>query len=196
MRTRISETNFLPDFNLYREYLKIEILISEEPSIGIYHNSKQAYTLEEYIDHLYFLNWNLRGSFISIEEMRAGLGISKSLFTPENIQEDHVLDFLQYAINIVLRVKTTIEACTVCYIINKDFCDAIIQNINYLVNYLHADLRLDRQKHEVYIVYNDDLSIIVSQTFPKIKISVAEYKKIDTRGDLQRKGEILCTLFK
>ena len=38
--------------------------------------------------------------------------------------------------------------------------------------------------------------MVVGTDFPEIESGLAEYKKIDNRGDLNRKGEILCTLFK
>lgn len=51
-------------------------------------------------------------------------------------------------------------------------------------------------KDEVYIVYKNETSSIVSENNPDIEISLLEYRRIDNRGDLQRKGEILCTLSK
>lgn len=45
-------------------------------------------------------------------------------------------------------------------------------------------------------VYKDDIAIAVSNEFPKMKASITEYQKIDSRGDLTRKTEVLCTLAK
>ena len=68
MRTRISQSNIFPDFDLFTEYQKIEHLISEEQVIGTYNQFGSAlpprYTIEEYINQFYFKNWSLRGTYL------------------------------------------------------------------------------------------------------------------------------------
>ena len=45
-------------------------------------------------------------------------------------------------------------------------------------------------------IYKDDVATAVSVQRQDLKASITDYLKIDNRGDLQRKGEILCTLAK
>ena len=61
---------------------------------------------------------------------------------------------------------------------------------------MHCEDKLDEENHEIYVVYQDELSAEVSQQNPDVEISLTDYHRIDNRGDLQRKGEILCTLSK
>lgn len=46
------------------------------------------------------------------------------------------------------------------------------------------------------MAYDDDLASVVAEEFPDVSYSISEYKRIDYAGDLRRKGEVLCTLFK
>ena len=200
MRRRISESNIFPKFDLFEECKKINCLISGEQIIGTYNSFGEKvviyFTLEEYVNQLYFTGWNLRGTFLSIDEMRDGLGITKEIFESERISEDTALDFCQYAANINMRVKDTISKCRIAYIRDENYLKMIDDNLTFLLERLGAHFMIDPKTREIFIVYNDELSSVVASDFPEIKHSLAEYKKIDNRGDLKRKGEILCTLFK
>lgn len=200
MRRRISESNIFPKFDLFEECKKINCLISGEQIIGTYNSFGEKvviyFTLEEYVNQLYFTGWNLRGTFLSIDEMRDGLGITKEIFESERISEDTALDFCQYAANINMRVKDTISKCRIAYIRDENYLKMIDDNLTFLLERLGAHFMIDPKTREIFIVYNDELSSVVASDFPEIKHSLAEYKKIDNRGDLKRKGEILCTFFK
>lgn len=197
MRRKISENNIFPNYDLYTEYTKIESLISEKQVIGLYSISDSSflYTLEQYIDRFLFSSWNLRGTFLSIEEMRKNLGLEKVKINYRNINVELVLDFIQYAYNCVFRVNSTIESSSFL-IIDKNYINMLTFNMEALLNHLGASIAMDENTNEFYVIYNDDLSIVVSDNHPEISDSITEYNRIDTRGDLKRKGEILCTLFK
>lgn len=200
MRKRISESNIFPKFDLFEEYRKIEYLISEKQVVGTYNQFNKRlppkFTLEEYVNQLYFTNWGLRGTFLSTDEMRAGLGIAKERFDEDSINENMVLDFCQYVANINMRAMLTIGKCSVAYISDTSYFKTIVDNMSLLLDRLGAHFLTDNKTREVCIAYNDELSLAVGIDFPEIESSIAEYKKIDNRGDLKRKGEILCTLFK
>ena len=200
MRKRISESNIFPQFDLFTEYQKIESLISERQIIGEINqfgrNLIPQFTIEDYIGQLYFSDWNLRGTFVSIEDMRQGLGIKKENFNAEIISQDMVLDFLQYAANLCNRTCLTINRCKVAYIADKNYLSMLIEIITKFVKHLGAEISLEPDGSEVFVTYKNELGVVVADDHPDIKDSIVEYKKIDNRGDLTRKGEILCTLFK
>jgi len=200
MRKKISESNEFPNFDLFVEYQKIESLLSEQKIIGTFNRFGNrlppSYTIEEYIDQLYFNNWNLRGTFISISEMRHGLDITKDSLNVKPVVEEKMLDFLQYVINCLFRVENTIETCRVAYIADKTLLDVILSNIKKLIERLKCSIEFDEENCEIFIVYNNDIADVVAVDFPDIAASISEYKRIDNKGDLERKGEILCTLFK
>lgn len=152
--------------------------------------------MEEYVNQLYFTNWDLRGTFLSTDEMRVGLDIAKESFDEDSINENKVLDFCQYVANINMRAMTTIGKCSVAYISDTSYFKTIVDNLSLLLAQLGAHFLTDNKTREVCIAYNDELNSVVAKDFPEIEGSLFEYKKIDNRGDLKRKGEILCTLFK
>ena len=200
IRKKISEKNIFPNFDLYNEYHKIDMLLSEKKTVGVVNKVGRVihdyFTLEEYIEYVCFNNWNLRGTFISIDDMRQGLGIEKSSFTPNDINEKHVLEFLQYAINCVNRVSTTIKSSKASLLSDDTIILLLWDNITLLVEKLNCTLELDKKNQEIFISYNNSTATTVSTDYPDIKDSISEYIRIDNRGDLKRKGEILCTLFK
>lgn len=200
MRTRISESNIFPRFDLYDEYCKIEYLISGKPVMGLRSRSGKhlpiQITLETYVEQHCFNNWNLRGTFLSLAEMREQLGIAKSVFSRESVNERLILDFCQYAANIITRVVTTIKSCSTAYITNPSHCSMAIDNMTLLLGKFGAHFITDPSTLEICIAYDDELGTIVGDDFPEVKLNLTEYKKIDGHGDLERKGEILCTLYK
>lgn len=200
MRKRISEQNIFPDFNLYEEYQKIEELLSEKKVAGTISRYRKIihhyFTLEEHIQHLCFNDWNLRGTFFTIQEMRKGLGIEKGFVDSDNIDQNRILDFLQYAMNCVDRASTTIKTIYGSLLSDDTVITLLKDNIKLLVEKLNCSLELDSERQEYYIVYNNSTATAVSKYYPDVQDSISEYARIDNRGDLKRKGEILCTLFK
>lgn len=199
MRRKISEVNRFPQFDLYIEYQKIERLLSEQPVVGTYDRwgvkLPPRLTMEEYIDQFCFTDWGLRGTFLSIEEMRRGLCIDKLRFTKKSIDEELVLDFIQYAANCNFRFASTIHRCAEAYIEDKNYINAMNENLKALSERLGACFSIDGETSEIFIVYGDELSASVSAQRPELEDALREYKKIDSHNDLKRKGEILCALF-
>lgn len=194
MRKKISETNLFPQFDLYAEYEKLENLVSKEKIIRGFNIVDQ--TLEEYVQEACFNDWWLRGTFLSINEMRNGLGINKNEFCKKNIITDKVLDFIQYSANLSIFMDYTIKKHLNAYIYYNNYMNVIFENMKSLLEQLGAKFNFDKEGKEISVIYNDDLSVVVASDNQDISDSITEYKKIDSRGDLKRKGEILCTLFK
>ena len=200
MRKRISEQNIFPNFELYDEYRKIDMLLSEKKCIGKYNMwgkiIDDCYTLEEYIEQEGFNDWNLRGTFVSIGEMRQKLGIETNSISKDNINEDKVLDFLQYAINVVYRVSMTIKKSEYFVLSDNTIIPLLKNNIEQLVKKLNCVFDIDMTTKERFILYNNSTAVAVSKDYPDIKDSINEYVRIDNRRDLKRKEQILCTLFR
>ena len=200
MRQRISEKNVFPAFDLYEEYQKLEAVFSNWRTIGTYDRWGKRiapmYTFEDYIDNLQFESWNLRGTFITLQEMRAQLGIAKNNFKKGSVTENQLLDFIQFILNCWFRVATTIEQCTVAYLSDKGALQMLFENCRYLEDKLYCQDCIDKNTNEIYVVYQNETSTAVSQQNTDVAVSLTDYRRIDNRGDLQRKGEILCTLSK
>lgn len=200
MRKRISERNNFPDFDLYNEYSKIDMLLSEKKVIGVYNKHDKFipdyFTLEEYIQYVCFNDWNLRGTFISIQEMRSGLGIAKESLIRGKIDENIVLDFLQYALNCVYRVSYSMKNAKKSLFSDDTIITMLWENIEKLIDKLNCVPKFDKDQKEVFIMYKNATVTVVANECTDIEDSVTEYVLIDNRGDLKRKAEILCTLYK
>lgn len=200
MRKRISEQNTFPNFDLYNEYRKIDVLLSETKTVNLYNRYGRLlpnyFTIEEYIEFMCFNNWNLRGTFTSINEMRKGLGIQKGAIRFDNVIEDQVLDFLQYALNCVHRASKSMTHATKSLFSDDTLPTMIRENIEMLVSKLNCTIKYDKKNQEFFVVYNNVMAEVVAKHQGDIAGSVFDYIQIDNRGDLKRKAEILCTLYK
>lgn len=203
MRQRISEKNIFPSFDLFDEYQKLEAIFSNWRTIGDYDRwgdrKQPLYTFEEYIRDLQFESWNLRGTFINLQEMRQKLNIAPENFSKRNITEEQLLDYIQFLLNCWFRIHSTIksmQAQGIAYLAQEGPLEMLFQNCSYILEKLHCEAKLDKENDEIYVIYQDELSAEVSQQDPDVEISLTDYHRIDNRGDLQRKGEILCSLSK
>ncbi len=200
MRKRISEQNIFPNFDLYTEYDKINFLISRKKTIGDFdymgRRRTPEFTLEGYVNDLCFNDWNLRGSFLTVYEMRESMNIASDNITQEYICKEQVLDFIQYAYNLVFRVAATIDNNRFAYIEDKNIIKVLIDNLSYLTKKLDCTISMDDKTNEVFVLYDNHIALSVKKHIPKLEESINEYLQIDNRGDLKSKREILCTLYK
>lgn len=200
MRIRISERNEFPKFDLYNEYRKIDLLLSETKIAGTYNKLGEFindyFTLEEFMEYVGFNDWNLRGTFISVEEMREGLGIRKGSITPSNITEEKVLDFLQYAMNCVYRIAELTKNAKKSPFSDDTLVTMLWDNIEKFIDKLNCMPKYDEEKQEIYILYKNSIAEVIYKENIDIEESIKEYIQIDNKGDLKRKAEILCTLYK
>ena len=115
-----------------------------------------------------------------------------------NLKEDIILDFLQYVANCVYQVDNIFKGYHHYNLTLTDpkYINTIFDNVEALLTHLGAKLSFDRINEEFFICYDNEISDSISIQQPDIEYSLLEYLKIDNRNDLQRKGEILCTLYK
>lgn len=198
MRERISDRNILPVFDLEAEYQKIHSLCFDTRAFGTYtaggiSKTRPNISYNEALQD-FFLSWSLRGSFTSIEEMLVELSISEDDFV-KNVTEDRVLDFIQFTLNAVYYINTVAESEKyMIYKASDSIGKAIFQNCHYVADRLGTDIK--KEKNEFFLVYKDDVASAIGNQMPELVESLTEYQKIDNRGNVIRKAEILCTLAK
>ena len=163
---------------------------------GLYPKSFAELTIEDFIN-IHFLKWHLRGTFITVNEMRNALGIGRAQLS-ESVTEENFLQFLQYAYNCTTLVELTFGSYHnyKLALTDRDYIGAIMHNIDMLLARLKAELFYDRDNGEFFIRYCNDVSDVIALSHPDINRSLTEYLMIDNKEDLQRKGEILTTLYK
>jgi len=190
MRQKISDRNVFPKFDIEKEYEKLDDLYSRNLAMGYGDSGVASLTFAECFDR-YFLDWPLRGSYTSDDELRKVLHITDSDFL-HGVSEDILLDYIQYvynAIDFVCQLRD--EGIFEC---DHSIKAAIRSNCELIMRYLDAEMQL--VNGEYFVVYKDDVATAVAEQNQDIKASITEYLKIDNRGDINRKAEVLCTLAK
>lgn len=197
MRHRISEMNMFPDFDITTEYKKLHILFCNDSAfdymrpIGI---RSLSLSFRDVLEDI-FLDWNLRGSFTTVKEMLCGLGISDKEMKDEPT-EDQLLDYIQFILNACVFVLSEVKNNEIGFSFDRNakVFNTISAQARAIVDRLGAEIVDDGE--ELFITYKNDVAIAVAEQNKDIKPSIVEYLKIDNRGNLTRKAEILCTLAK
>lgn len=141
-----------------------------------------------------FLDWELRGSFTSIEEMLFGLQISEDDFD-KSCTEERLLDYIQFLLNAIIFVSLEVKKRNyTIYQVSDSIYSAIVDNSHLILDKVGAEMV--EMGHEIAIAYKDDVANAAAMQVPDISSSIREYLLIDNRGDLQKKAEILGTLAK
>ena len=199
MRQRISDKNIFPAFSLETEYKKLHSLFFDRSEFGLLGGilgDTRMHPSHSYNDCLsgMFLDWKLRGSFTSLEEMLFGLKISEDEFE-KSCTEERLLDYIQFIANAIIFVRVEVKSGKYSiYQASDSIFKAIIENSKLIITRLGAEM-VD-EDDEMFIVYKDDVATAVGIQNTDIKGSLIDYLKIDNCGDLQKKGEVLCTLAK
>lgn len=197
MRQRISQKNVFPVFDIETEYKKLKDLFFDRSAFGKilpYGRSAPCLSFNDCLKTA-FLDWELRGTFTSIEEMLMSLKISDDDFSA-NPSEERLLDYIQFIINAASFLVSILKRrkFNVYFAGAETIFNAIADNAHLLLSRLGAEMI--NTPGELWVVYKDDVASCVAEQNEDIKESIIEYLKIDNRGNLQRKGELLCTLAK
>lgn len=197
LRAKITDNNIFPNFSLEDEYDKLNTLWYDRTAFGrmlqLGARTRPSMSYNDCLQAL-FLNWKLRGTFTTVEEMLFGLNISVDDFC-NDVSEERMLDYIQFILNAVDFIDSEIDSQRYSiYSANDGIGKAIIKNSKLIVDKVGAEIK--KEKKEFFIIYKDDIATAVVEQHKDISNSIGDYLKIDNKRDLQRKGEILCTLAK
>lgn len=197
---RISERNVFPNFDLREEYEKIKDTLR---STSIH--EKTVFDCMNVVDrritgnrsvcdllsyHYFELGAAFCGTFTSFDEMYNNFHLDEVIISEENI-----LEFLQFAINCVIRVKALVQVNN-HYKEQPNYLKGIISYMESLSSKLGTEITQDNETDEYFLQYKEDLAVVVSTQHPDLRESLNEYLRIDNRNNLKRKREILSTLFR
>jgi hypothetical protein len=197
MAKRLSEINNEAAINYFTEYQRIDALFSKNKYIGKQDyliRTSPFYSLEEFFNGNLFSRWHLRGRYVTIIDMRQCLNID-DLSMQKKFTNEKLLLYIQVVINAVILIESKKQDYPIYfsdeYIIDniKSNCDFILSSLNYKFEY-------DANNKELYIIECDAKATAVGETLPDISDKVLEYRRFELKGNLQRKGEILCSLYK
>lgn len=201
---KISEINDEHKIDLYQEYRRVEEEFSERKFI---HQlvTKDLYdmdiylTVSECLNENCFHTWSLSDTYTDIEDMRTNLGLAKGTITQSNITEDIFISFLQFVFNCFFHVQNSLVGSTEHYADSTDI-DASIHSsmilIERLCSKINYEIEQDSSTLEFFMFKKSELQSQVEEESPSLADSIHQYQRIDSKGDLTRKAEILCTLYK
>lgn len=200
MRQRISERNILPNTELFDEYQKLEFMFSENKCIGQFNKFGKSlipqFTLEQYLNDLAFSDWNLKGTAISFYNMRDELGLNKEKISAD-FSADLLINFIELCLNCIFRIDNTIDNHSgVAYISDRNLLKNISNNCISILEKLNYTYKFEKETNEIYVYEENNVATAVAERNDNVSDRLIEYRRHDIKGDLKRKGEILCTLFK
>ena len=99
--------------------------------------------------------------------MRKELGIMPLSIVTNTIDEEFALDFLQYACNLTYRAIYSAPKDHIRF--KKDTVNAVLDNIKELANQLNTYLVFDKDMHEFFLLYDDEISKVTPNNYPEIK---------------------------
>lgn len=198
MVKKLSESNQEPVEDFFIEYQRIEALFSIERCICPNRSGIPSYparwSLENFFDLYLFKTWNLRGRCISVEDKRKCLKID-TLSMEKHFTKDKFLIFLEYVINVVYQIDIGKGQFNISFI-DTHILSSVFENCISILSNLNYKAEKDEKTNELYIVEQDSRVTVVSEKFQDISYKLIEYRRFDLKGDLIRKSEILCTLWK
>lgn len=200
MRKKISERNILPGDDWFDEYKKLEFLFSSNKCVGEFNQFHRPippnFTLEQYLNDLAFNDWNLKGTAISFYNMRDELGLSQENICKE-FDTDIFIDFIELCLNCVIRIYATIDSHSeTVYISDKNILKNILENCKCILEKLNYLYDFNKETSEISVYSKNIIATAVAENNEDIGESLIEYRRHDMKGDLKKKGEVLCTLFK
>lgn len=194
MIERLSKRNPFLNFSIKGEYQKLDALFHDTRAFCITNYSTYHQKHISYFDLLNnsFLQWEYRGSDITLEEMMISSHISEDDFSI-NPSEEKLLYYIQFLINAISFLEQRILN-TIYNIRQENFLigKALIENCYLLLDKLKAEVK--KEYSEWYVVYKNDAASAVSVQYPELEARIIDYLKLNNRNNLERKKEILGSL--
>ena len=197
MRLPLSKRDPFPQFDMKEEYAKLNQLFHDKDAFSIiqsrYSQQRDYYSYYDVLDD-FFLQWELRKSYTSLEEMLMKEHISEHDFA-KKATEEKLLDYIQFILNAIQYVQRTVVRLPFkMHLDNYSIGNAIKDNCHLVLGKLNAEAKtIDL---ELWVLYKNDVATAVSIQNQESAQSIVEYLKIENRDNLERKGEILSSLYK
>jgi hypothetical protein len=195
-------------FNKYEIVKRIEKMITSE--LVICYNDAligsalpfATKTIEDIVQ-LKYANWQLSGMFRDVSDMRSSLAITAEDIVSNTPDDDTILMFLQYAANCVQYASdvcndsfTLLGLGNKIKFLDKDYASGVFRLIDILLDSMNAGRVFNESTKEVSVFSKNALSEIVLSEVPDVLQVTRQYKSLAIKGNLIRKEEIICTLYK
>lgn len=190
--------------NFLSEIKRIDTLLKDKSGIDIkvFHPHASFYEepqfinigIEKFVDTYIFKDWKGRGTCIDCNDMLAALGLKEIIKGPENITENDILSYLEYAANILRLVNKVKLAANASYNMTNVY-RAANDNVNSCLDWLNFETKVFVKKDIVLVVEKNAAATSVAELVDEeLAYSIISYNHFLLKGNINEKRKILLRL--
>lgn len=190
--------------NFLSEILRIDKLLKNESGINIKVFSKNIsfyqepqlinMGIEKFVDMYIFKSWKGRGTCIDCNDMLETLDLKAILKDSENITENSVLNYLEYAANILRLVNNVKLIGSASYDMTNIYY-AAQDNVKYCLEWLNYETKIFTKKDIVLVVEKNAAATSVAELVDEeLAYSIISYNHFLLKGNIDEKRKILLKL--
>lgn len=150
-------------------------------------------SLEDLVNEYCFHDWKWRGRCISCEDMRECLGITYQDISNYSEDQDVVLNYLEYIVNLIWLCNTKVlgeetESYDVEYQYLQENVEGLIEDLGYEAKVLNEEER-------VLLIEKNPAAIAAAEiATSEVSYKIIEYNHFRLKGDIETKRNILLAL--
>lgn len=150
--------------------------------------------IENFVDMYLFKSWKGRGTCIDCNDMLEALDLEEIIEGSENIAENSILNYLEYASNI-LRLANNVKLKDGASYNMTDVYYAAIDNVKYCLEWLNFETKTFAQKDIVLVVEKNAAATSVAELVDEeLAYSIISYNHFLLKGNIDEKRKILLKL--
>lgn len=190
--------NFLSEMRRIDKLLKDESGISVKvfPKNASFYQEPQLINagIEKFVDAYIFKSWKGRGTCIDCNDMLEALDLKEILKGSENITENNLLNYLEYAANILRLVNNVKFEKGASYDVTNVYY-AALDNVRSCLNWLNFETKIFKKKDIVLVVEKNPAAASVAELVDEeLAYSIISYNHFLLKGNIDEKKKILLKL--
>ncbi|MCM1496658.1 MAG: hypothetical protein NC089_12790 [Bacteroides sp.] len=190
--------------NFLSEIQRIDKLIKDKSGINVKAFPRNAsfyqepqiinFGIENFVDMYMFKSWKGRGTCVDCNDMLETLGLKEILKDLKDITENDILNYLEYAANI-LRLAANVKLKDNASYNMTDVYYAALDNVNSCLNWLNFETKVFSGKDIVLVVEKNTAATSVAEFVDEeLAYSIISYNHFLLKGNIAEKRKILLKL--
>lgn len=196
---KISESveQIVKDEGLFNKFLNIEELFNHRipcEVLDVYVKTRSVTSLYT-LCHDNMINWSIFIEFVDFDDLVDSLGILAIINRANDKLQISNKDFLiycQFILNCLNHVSNIFNECKTNVTINYNI-ENIVAHSKELINIYLDELGYNSvsNEKEIFIISKEPNASAVAKIYPNIAEVVSEYRRVNLKGNLKRKRELL-----
>lgn len=180
------------------EIKRIDTLLHESGGVYVAHDflnitdDGSPKSVVEYVDDRLFRSWKQRGTCISCNDFRKVLGITTIPQYDDEVSEEFILTYCEYAANILFLLTEKIDKCDAI----SDTVETTEENIKKFLGWYNYELKYYPKEEMVLVVSKNAAATVVAESTKNQSLAycITEYNHFLLKGNMKRKKEILLMI--